>query len=242
MAQIAPVSDGSPSNSRTDATRVENLEGFGSGIKSHFEDFVESASGALRGAVSMSVEDVTSRADKARDHVMSIADTAARADHIKHLADLERGLMQKIMADSGMGRAAGGKGNVIDGWYRTLSAKVLIHDYYYVLYSRISMVLTITIIVLNAVVSALVFSGGNSGNEQEVQMVSGGVSTTVTVLTALTSRLKFGELSERHLSSKRGFVRLKRRVDVLRDVRKLPVVAPDDCKEPGVIPGKMYPD
>ena len=42
--------------------------------------------------------------------------------------------------------------------------------------------------------------------------------------------------------SKRGFVRLKRRVDVLRDVRKLPVVAPDDCKEPGVIPGKMYPD
>ena len=76
-----------------------------------------------------------------------------------------------------------------------------------------------------------------------LQVVAGGVSIAVAATTAILSRLKFGELSENHLASRRAYVRLKRRMDVLVGVRKLALIADADGEKGSmVVKGQMHPD
>ena len=99
----------------------------------------------------------------------------------------------------------------LDVWYRTIFGKVIVHDHYAVVYGRASFIFQICLILLNAVVSGLVFSqpaftsmqqDGKNEAGDAFNLTTGILSVTVTVLAALASRLKLGELSDAHKHSK----------------------------------------
>ena len=189
--------------------------------------------------------------------VTSIEDAPADvAEQLRRIADDERALLRRVMLQSNLGRAStralATPTGTLDQWYRTISGKILVHDHYAYRYRSASYVLSIMIIVLNACVSGLVFlnpdSMGESASEATLRHVlkytTGIVSTIVTVLAAVNSKLKWGELSEGHEAAKKAFVRLKRRMDMLRDVRKLPLVNPPDCHERDIqlVEGEVHPE
>ena len=188
-----------------------------------------------------------------------IADHAARNNALNQIAETEAALLKRVMDESNMSRPTGdplkdsSTAATLDVWYRTIFGKVIVHDHYAVVYGRASFIFQICLILLNAVVSGLVFSqpaftsmqqDGKNEAGDAFNLTTGILSVTVTVLAALASRLKLGELSDAHKHSKLAFVRLKRRMDMLRDVRKLPLVNPPGCedRDAHLQEGDVHPD
>ena len=210
-----------------------------------------------RGTVShtqLTKEQIQEQAATALQDALKISDEAEKAEKIREVGKAEGKLLSALLTQSGV-TAIAPSHPVVSSWYSTLQKKIVSHDHYYTRYSKVSSSFTIILIILNSFVSACTFLGGGLstgstggsgsgfGAASTLQVVAGGVSIAVAATTAILSRLKFGELSENHLASRRAYVRLKRRMDVLVGVRKLALIADaDGDKGSMVVKGQMHPD
>jgi len=115
--------------------------------------------------------------------------------------------------------------NQLDRWLNAVRGNAIAHDYLSNVYRGRSRLLTVTEVLLNAIVTSAIFSstgGGGAYDAQSLQILAGVLSMLVSVLTGLKSALGYEQRYEQHHAAALRFSKLWTRFEDLHNLRQIP--------------------
>ena len=118
-------------------------------------------------------------------------------------------------------------------WYNMVKAHNIVHDNLATLFLRRARVLNVTLVALNTIIGSAVFSSladdddGDVSYKLALRTAAGVLSMVVAVLSAVSIQLNYNGRADAHKSMKRLLGRIKHRMEILVEVRGVPLVNGD---------------
>ena len=118
-------------------------------------------------------------------------------------------------------------------WYNMVKAHSIVHDNLATLFLRRARVLNVTLVALNTIIGSAVFSSladdgdGDVSYKLALRTAAGVLSMVVAVLSAVSIQLNYNGRADAHKSMKRLLGRIKHRMEILVEVRGVPLVNGD---------------
>ena len=118
-------------------------------------------------------------------------------------------------------------------WYNMVKAHTIVHDQLATLFLRRARVVNVILVALNTIIGSAIFSSLDDAGDGDVnykvplRTAAGVLSMLVAVLSAVSFQLNYNGRADAHKSMKRLLGRIKHRMEILVEVRSVPLVKCD---------------